>query len=50
MALPIRPSKNGNGAQKNVHIFKSNVPTWLKLGVGWDHMYTMGWIFLDLTV
>ena len=34
--------------RKNVHIFKSNVLTLLKLGVGLDDMYTMGWIFLDL--
>ena len=34
-----------NSAQKNVHIFKSNAPTLLKLGVGLDHMYTKAWIF-----
>ena len=28
--------KNENGAQENVHIFKSNAPTLLKLGVGLD--------------
>ena len=39
--------KNENGAQKNVHIFKSKAPTLLKLGVGFDHMYTKAWIFLD---
>ena len=33
-------------AQKNAHIFKSNAPTWMKLGVGLDHMYTNGWNFL----
>ena len=37
--------KNGAGAQKNARIFKSNAPTWLKLGVGLDHMYTNGWNF-----
>ena len=26
-------AKNGNGAQKNVHIFKNNAPTLLKNGV-----------------
>ena len=41
----IVSTKNGNGAQKNAHIFKSNAPTWLKLGVGFDHMYTKGWNF-----
>ena len=30
--------RNENGAQKNVHIFKSNAPTLLKLGVGFYHM------------
>ena len=43
-------AKNGAGAQKNAHIFKSNAPTWLKLGVGLDHMYTKGWNFLDPSV
>ena len=28
----------------------SNAPTWLKLGVGLDHMYTKGWNFLDPSV
>ena len=42
--------KNENGAQKNVHIFKSNAPTLLKLGVVLDHMYTKGWNFLDPSV
>ena len=42
--------KNENGAQKNVHIFKINAPTLLKLGVGFNHMYTKGWIFLDPAV
>ena len=37
--------KNGNGAQKNVHIFKSSAPILLKLCVGLDHMYTKDWIF-----
>ena len=40
----------GAGAQKNARIFKSNAPTWLKLGVGLDHMCTNGWNFLDPTV
>ena len=39
-------TKNLNGAQKNVHIFNNNAPTLLQLGVGFDHMYTNGWIFL----
>ena len=43
-------TKNQNGAQKNVHIFKSNVPTLLKLGAGLDHMYTDGMNFLDPVV
>ena len=33
-------TKNGNSTQKKVHIFKSNAPILLKLGVGLDHMYT----------
>ena len=41
----ISDHENENGAQKNVHIFKSNAPILLKLGVGLDHMYTKGWIF-----
>ena len=40
-------TKNENGVKKNVHIFKSNAPILLKLGVGFDHMYTKGWICLD---
>ena len=43
-------AKNENGAQKNARIFKSNAQTWLKLGVGLDHMYTKGWNFLDPSV
>ena len=43
----VRPQKNENGAQKDVHVFKSNAPTLLKLGEGLDHMYTKGWIILD---
>ena len=43
-------TKNQNGAQKNVHIFKSNVPTLLKLGVGLDHIYINGWNLLDPAV
>ena len=43
-------AKNENGAQKNTRIFKSNAPTWLKLGVGLYHMYTNCWNFLDLSV
>ena len=39
-----------NGTQKNVHIFKSNAPILLKLGVGLDHMYAKGWIFGSLCV
>ena len=39
----IYNAKNGNGTQKNARIFKSNAPTWLILGVGFDHMYTKGW-------
>ena len=46
----IWAQKNGAGAQKNARIFKSNAPTWLKLGVGLDHMYTNGWNFLDPSV
>ena len=42
--------KNGAGAQKNARIFKSNALTWLKLGVGLDHMYTKDWNFLDPSV
>ena len=42
--------KNKNVAQKNAHIFKSNAPILLKLGVGLDHMYTKGWNFLDPSV
>ena len=41
----IGAPKNGAGAQKNARIFKSNAPTWLKLGVDLDHMYTNGWNF-----
>ena len=33
--------KNKNGTQNNVHIFRSNVLTLLKLGVGLDHMHSM---------
>ena len=36
------PPKNGAGAQKNTHIFKSNARTLLKLGVCLDYMYTNG--------
>ena len=36
--------------KKNDHIFKNNAPTWLKLGVGLDHMYTKDWNFLDPAV
>ena len=43
-------TKNENEAQKNVHIYKSNAPTLLKLSVGLDHMDTTGWIFLDPSV
>ena len=43
-------AKNGNGAQKNACIFKSNAQTWLKLVVGLDHMDTNGWNFLDPSV
>ena len=43
-------TKKENGAQKNVYFFKSNAPILLKLGVSLDHMYTKGWIFLDLAV
>ena len=43
-------TKNKNGAQKNVHIFKIEAPTLLKLGIGLDHMYTKGLIFLDPAV
>ena len=46
----IWAQKNGAGAQKNAHIFKSNAPTWLKLGVGLDHMYTKVWNLLDPSV
>ena len=42
--------KNENGAQNNVHIFKSNAPTSLKLGVGFYHICTKGCIFLDPAV
>ena len=45
-----KTTKNENGAQKNVHIFKSNTPTLLKLSVGFHHMYTKGRIFLDPAV
>ena len=38
-------TKNENGVQKNVHIFKSNAPTLVKLGEDLDHMYTKGYIF-----
>ena len=37
--------KNENGAQQKAHIFKNNSWLLLKLGVGFDHMYTKGWIF-----
>ena len=43
-------AKNGNGAQENVHIFKNNAPTLLKLSEDLDHMYTKGWNFLALSV
>ena len=38
-------TKNENGAQKNAHIFKNNAWILLKLGLGFDHMYTKGWNF-----
>ena len=38
-------AKNGNSAQNNVQILKSNARTLLKHGVGLDHMYTKGGIF-----
>ena len=41
----ISAPKDGNGAQKNIHIFRSNAPTFLKLGVRFYHMHTKGWIF-----
>ena len=43
-------TKNENGAQKNIHIFKSNAPKLLKLSVGKDQMYTKGLNFLDPSV
>ena len=46
----IWAQKIGTGAQKNARIFKSNAPTWLKLGVGLDYMYTKDWNFLDPSV
>ena len=33
-------TQNQNAAHKNLHIFKSNAPTLLKLGVGIDYVYT----------
>ena len=43
-------TKNENGGQKNVQIFKTTAPTLLKPGVSLNHMYTKGWIFLDPSV
>ena len=40
-------TKNQNGARKNIHIFESNAPPLLKLGVYLVHMCTKGWNFLD---
>ena len=40
----------GLGAKKNIHIFKCNASPLLKLGVGFYHMYTKGWIVLDPAV
>ena len=48
--LQNQSSKNENGAQKNLHIFKSNAPTLQKLGVYLEHMFTKGYIFSSICV